>query len=225
MSQYPIELIVAATPDGEIGYANTIPWHLKGDLKRFRETTMGHVVIMGRKTYESLPGTLKGRTIVVVSETLLKENKGRRHPGPGFMSFVDSIQCKVLFAMSLMDALAVAMAEVILMPECKIFVAGGARLYEEALEMMDDNPNMRLTVHLTTVYKDPITEAYDTVIKNFDRLDRYDLVGDPIVVYDEEWKDPPAQHLDPGGWYWPDPLPRQLISRTLSHTYSTLVRK
>ncbi len=68
-----INIILATTPKGEIGINNTIPWKLKGDLKRFKELTMGHVVIMGRKTYESLPKPLEGRKMIIVSTTMLHE--------------------------------------------------------------------------------------------------------------------------------------------------------
>lgn len=223
MKKFPIELIVAATPDGEIGYENTIPWQLKGDLKRFRDLTMGHVLIMGRKTYESLPVSLRGRSIVVVSQSLIAENNGNRQPGPGFQSFIGSIGCRIQFAHSLMDALMVAMIDTVLNDQ-KIFIAGGAGIYDEALEMLLEHPQMELRVHLTTVYKEPQV-GYDTKIENIHLLDHFNVVGDPEEVYDEVFKELEVQHLDPGGWYWPDPPKPSLLSRTLSHTYTTLVRE
>ncbi len=51
-----IELIYAVRRDGVVGRDNAMPWHLPGDLKRFRAITTGHAVVMGRKTYESLNG-------------------------------------------------------------------------------------------------------------------------------------------------------------------------
>lgn len=48
-------IIVAAAQNGVIGKDGKLPWHLPGDLKRFKELTMGHTLIMGRKTFESLP--------------------------------------------------------------------------------------------------------------------------------------------------------------------------
>ncbi len=59
--------IVAMDRKGLIGANGKIPWHLPSDLKRFRRLTMGKPVIMGRKTWESLPGPLEGRTNIVVS--------------------------------------------------------------------------------------------------------------------------------------------------------------
>lgn len=60
-----IIVIVAMTPQGVIGKNNQIPWHLPADLKRFKTITMGHPVVMGRRTFESLPGILPGRRHVV----------------------------------------------------------------------------------------------------------------------------------------------------------------
>jgi dihydrofolate reductase len=62
-----LSIIVAYAQNRVIGINNTLPWHLPEDLKRFRALTMGHHIIMGRKTYESLGRLLPGRTTVIVS--------------------------------------------------------------------------------------------------------------------------------------------------------------
>jgi len=62
-----IAIIVAMTPQGLIGKDNQIPWHLPADLQRFKKITMGHPIIMGRKTFESLPGLLPGREHIVMT--------------------------------------------------------------------------------------------------------------------------------------------------------------
>jgi dihydrofolate reductase len=62
-----ITIIVAMTPQGLIGIDNKIPWHLPADLQRFKKITMGHPIIMGRKTFESLPGLLPGRQHFVLT--------------------------------------------------------------------------------------------------------------------------------------------------------------
>jgi dihydrofolate reductase len=67
MSQPVISVIVAAARNGVIGINNTLPWHLPEDLKHFKALTMGHHIIMGRKTYESIGRPLPGRTTVIVS--------------------------------------------------------------------------------------------------------------------------------------------------------------
>ena len=69
-----VSLVVAASANEVIGADGALPWHLPGDLRRFRELTTGHVVVMGRLTYQSildrLGHPLTGRTSVVVSRTL-----------------------------------------------------------------------------------------------------------------------------------------------------------
>jgi len=63
----PISIIVARAQNGVIGRDGKLPWHIPADLKRFRALTMGSVMIMGRKTFESLPGLLPGRRHIVVT--------------------------------------------------------------------------------------------------------------------------------------------------------------
>jgi len=62
-----VGLIVAMAQDGAIGRNGDLPWRLPDDWKHFRRTTMGHCLIMGRRTWESLPGPLAGRHSIVVS--------------------------------------------------------------------------------------------------------------------------------------------------------------
>ena len=65
-----IALIVAIAENGAIGKNNTLIWHLSDDLKRFKKLTTGHTIIMGRKTFESLPnGALPNRNNVVLTHT------------------------------------------------------------------------------------------------------------------------------------------------------------
>ena len=64
-----LSIIVAVGENNETGYRNGLLWHLPADLKRFKELTTGHAVVMGRKTFESLPnGALPNRTNVVISK-------------------------------------------------------------------------------------------------------------------------------------------------------------
>ncbi|MEL6737374.1 MAG: dihydrofolate reductase [Pseudomonadota bacterium] len=60
-------LIYAVASNGVIGRENTLPWRLPADLKRFKALTMGKPMIMGRKTFESLPGILPGRRHIVLT--------------------------------------------------------------------------------------------------------------------------------------------------------------
>jgi dihydrofolate reductase len=60
-------LVVAAARNGTIGAGGKLPWHIPADLKRFKALTMGKPMIMGRKTFESLPGLLPGRRHIVLT--------------------------------------------------------------------------------------------------------------------------------------------------------------
>jgi len=108
-----LSIIAAIARNGVIGLDNTLPWHLPEDLKRFRALTMGHHIIMGRKTYESLGRLLPGRTTVIVSR-----NPDYAVPG-------------AIVAGSLQQALQACG------DDKEVFVIGGAQLYREALPVAD----------------------------------------------------------------------------------------
>ena len=62
-----ITIVAARALNGVIGRDNRLPWHLPADLKRFKALTMGSVLVMGRRTFDSLPGLLPGRRHIVLS--------------------------------------------------------------------------------------------------------------------------------------------------------------
>ena len=62
-----IVIVVARARNGTIGKDGTLPWHIPADLKRFKALTMGSAMVMGRKTFESLPGLLPGRRHIVLT--------------------------------------------------------------------------------------------------------------------------------------------------------------
>lgn len=72
----PLALIAAIARGGVIGRDGTLPWRLPDELKHFKATTLGHCLILGRKTWESLPAALPGRTVIVVTR-----NRGYRAEG------------------------------------------------------------------------------------------------------------------------------------------------
>lgn len=161
-----LSIIVAATPQGEIGANNTIPWKLKGDLARFKEMTKGNIVIMGRKTYESLPGTLPDRNTIVVT----------RRPSVFMLPRLMEEEANLYAANSLTEA--IKMADSI--SGNQIFIAGGASLYEEAIGEL-----YPCTFELTTVYKESFHD-YDTIIKNFS-LKGFEYNPEKTeVVYDKD---------------------------------------
>jgi dihydrofolate reductase len=67
MGRPSVTLVVARASNGVIGREGKLPWHLPADLKRFKALTMGSVMVMGRKTFESLPGLLPGRRHIILT--------------------------------------------------------------------------------------------------------------------------------------------------------------
>lgn len=107
-----INIIAAVSENGVIGRENKLPWHIPEDLKRFRELTMGNIIIMGRKTFESIGKALPGRVNIVIT-------RDEQFSAPG------CIVCR-----SLEDALRVGQEQ-----KGKIFIIGGAQIFEEAIEI------------------------------------------------------------------------------------------
>ena len=70
MSRPPITLFVASATNGVIGRNGTLPWRIPADLKRFKNLTMGSAMIMGRRTFDSLPGVLPGRRHIVLTRDM-----------------------------------------------------------------------------------------------------------------------------------------------------------
>ncbi len=114
-------IIVAITADkGAIGRKGDMLYHLRGDLRRFKAITTGHTVVMGRKTFESLPkGALPARRNIVVTRN------------PGFRA--ENTET----ASSLEDALAMSA------PDSETFIIGGGEIYRQALPLAD---HLRLTI-------------------------------------------------------------------------------
>jgi dihydrofolate reductase len=71
-----LTIVVARADDGTIGDQGRLPWHLPADLRRFKALTMGRAMIMGRKTFESLPGLLPGRRHVVLTRDPTWQQEG-----------------------------------------------------------------------------------------------------------------------------------------------------
>ena len=67
MPRPEITIVLARAINGVIGKEGTLPWHIPGDLRRFKALTMGSAMIMGRKTFDSLPGVLPGRRHIVMT--------------------------------------------------------------------------------------------------------------------------------------------------------------
>ena len=67
MDRPPITIVVARAQNGVIGRDGALPWHIPADLKRFKALTMGSAMVMGRRTFDSLPGLLPGRRHIVLT--------------------------------------------------------------------------------------------------------------------------------------------------------------
>ncbi len=130
--RHEIYAIVAMGDNFEIGYNGDLIWRIKEDLKRFKSLTMGHPIIMGRKTRDSLPKALPGRTNIAIT-------RNQDYSAPD-----------TLIAHSLSEAIELAKkAE----GSDKIFVIGGGQIYEEAFPLLD-------RLEITHVYDTP--EEVDT---------------------------------------------------------------
>ncbi len=102
-------ILVAVSPEGVIGKDNTIPWHYSADLKRFKRLTIGNTIIMGRKTWESLPiKPLPGRRNIVITR-----------------SVIEDVEC----FRNIDEALDTCRGD--------IWFIGGAGIYEEAMDKAD----------------------------------------------------------------------------------------
>jgi dihydrofolate reductase len=108
-----ITLVVARARNGVIGRDNTLPWHLPEDLQHFRATTLGHPILMGRRTFDSIGRALPGRRTLVLTADPAWSRPGCERVG------------------SLDDALRLTADA----PE--LFVVGGARVYADALPRAD----------------------------------------------------------------------------------------
>lgn len=117
-----IAIVVAVAENNVIGKDNQLIWHLPSDLKHFKNITMGHPMLMGRKTYESIGKPLPGRTTIIITRQ------------PDFNAegciVVNSIQEAISEAKQLDE---------------QAYLIGGAEIYRQALDVTD-------TIYLTRIY-------------------------------------------------------------------------
>ena len=103
-------MIAAVARNGVIGADGAMPWHIPADFRRVKTLTMGKVLVMGRKTFESLPGVLPGRRHVVITRDPAWQAEGAEA--------VDSLEAAIIRANA---------------PQIVIF--GGAQIYAEAMAL------------------------------------------------------------------------------------------
>lgn len=116
-----VSIIAALDSDGGIGRAGQLPWSIPEDMRHFRETTTGHVVVMGRKTYESIGKPLPNRINIVVTRD------------PGWYPFSEA-RNELYTAYNLSNALVMAS----IVQGKKVFVIGGAQIYQEAMQCANE---------------------------------------------------------------------------------------
>lgn len=120
-----ISAIAAIGENKELGGHNSLLWHIPGELKRFKEITMGHPIIMGRKTYDSIGRLLPGRTNIIITR-----DQGYKLDGAVIVSSVG-------------EALEVAKKSE---GADEIFIIGGGQIFKESLPVTD-------RLYLTLVHK------------------------------------------------------------------------
>lgn len=126
-----ISLIVAIDSEGGIGKNNMLPWHLPSDLKRFKSLTMGHYVVAGRKTYETIGKPLPGRVMIVVTR-----QKGYAPKG-------------CLIVNSLKAAIELAKGN----HENELFIIGGGEIFNQAISLADK-------IYLTSIHTKVGADVY-----------------------------------------------------------------
>lgn len=135
----PFKAIAAMSLNRVIGAGNKIPWHLPEDFKWFKKMTTGQVIVMGRKTFESIGKPLPNRTTIVLSRSPLNI--------PGVRTIGDLKE---------LDSLEPELAG------REIFICGGAQIYEQALPMCSD---LYLTLVKRTVDGDTFFPAFEEMFK------------------------------------------------------------
>ncbi|TPQ36112.1 diacylglycerol kinase [Bradyrhizobium guangdongense] len=114
-----IVFVVAIAENGVIGAGNAIPWRLKSDMVRLKALTIGKPVVMGRKTFESLPRPLPGRTNIVITRDAAYRANG------------------AVVTTSSANALSVARGDALRRSVAEIAVLGGAEIYRQLLDHAD----------------------------------------------------------------------------------------
>ena len=151
-----ISLIAALDEKRGLGFENQIPWHLPRDLARFKKLTMGHHLILGRKTYQSIGKPLPGREMLVLSRD------------PAFR-LKDS---------QVVDRLSEALRIAREAGDGEVFVIGGGEIYSQALPLAD---RMYLTSVHTLSQSDTFFPEYD--LKNWHLICEQDFPADAKNPY------------------------------------------
>ena len=152
----PLTSIVAVGLDGAIGMRNGLPWRLKSDLRFFKQTTLSQLVIMGRKTFDSIGGCLPGRENIVLShrQRLFPDRAGCHHSH----SVGEALFIREKF------------------PKRQAFVIGGAQTYAEFSPYVD----RYLVTIVHSQFPDADAFLSDKIIGSLTEWDRQELIVDKI---------------------------------------------
>lgn len=129
-----VSLIAAMDEKGGIGKNKKLPWHLNSDLQRFKKLTMGHYLIMGRKTFEAIGKPLPGRKMIVVT-------RNKKY----------YIEGTVLFH-SIGEAISYAKKN----NEDEVFIIGGGEIFSQCIDLAD-------RIYLTIVHVDSDADVFFTI--------------------------------------------------------------
>lgn len=141
MNRSIISIIAAIGENRELGLNNKLLWHIPEDLKRFRQFTTGHVVIIGRKTYESIGKPLPNRTNIIITRD------------PNFQA------TGCIITHSLEEALKVAKEK----EKSEIFIIGGGQIYKQAIDIADK-------LYLTIIDAAFAADTFFPVYSKFDKI-------------------------------------------------------
>lgn len=119
-----VSIIVAVSTNGVIGLKGGLPWRQSTDLKRFKTLTMGHHLVIGRRTYDTLDGPLPGRKIIVVT-------RNREFVAPEGILTAASVESALMLTQN----------------DDEVFIGGGAEIFEQSLHRAD-------RMYLTRIHAD-----------------------------------------------------------------------
>jgi dihydrofolate reductase len=126
-----ISLIVAMDERGGIGKDNRLPWHLQSDLKRFKQLTTGHHIVMGRKTYETIGRSLPGREMIVITR--------KKDYSPSGCMVANSLEAAINLARQ--------------NDERELFIIGGGEIFSQTIGLADK-------IYMTIVHTDVNADVF-----------------------------------------------------------------
>jgi dihydrofolate reductase len=155
-----ITLIAAIGLNNELGKNNQLLWHLPKDFKRFKELTSNHTIIMGRKTFDSLPGILPYRNHIIISR-----NKSLKIPNTTVVN-------------SLKEALEITKNQ-------NVFIIGGGQIYKESIDIADvlEITRVETTLDADTFFPEIDKNDWEIISKEYIQKDEKHIFDFSFVTY------------------------------------------